>query len=376
MDQSRPIILYVVSEDWVFLGHRLPIAYAARDAGFDVHVATRVTDKAEAIRRAGLTLHPIPYQRGTRSIFSVLATIRALRRLERSIGPAIVHHSSLQASIYGSLAASGSGWRQINALTGLGYAYTSQNLDARLLKRLFTPLLRFFLNRKESITLVENPDDRTQIEKLGIAPERIAMILGAGVDTDRFQPLPEPEGPVTVGFAGRLLTDKGIRALVAAHRLLAKRGLDTRLLIAGAVDPSNPASVSEEEAASWNHEPGITWLGQIDDIKELWARSHIATLPSHREGLPVSLMEAAACGRPLVATDAPGCREIAIADHTGLLVPVENPSALAEAIATLAASRELRLRYGSAARAFVVQHLSAEVVGKAIVELYRRHMAH
>lgn len=328
----------------------------------------------DTIRRSGFTPHPIPFQRGGRSIFSALATIRAIRRVEKSLRPAIVHHSSLQGSVYGSLAAFGSGLRQVNALTGLGYAYTSKNLDARLLKLLLTPLLRFFFNKSESITLVENPDDRAQIEQLGIAPERIAMILGAGVDTGHFQPLPEPEGPVTVGFAGRLLTDKGIRALVAAQQMLRERGLDIHLLIAGAVDPSNPASVSAKEAASWNEQPGITWLGQIDDIRELWARSHIAALPSHREGLPVSLMEAAACGRPLIATDAPGCREIAIADRTGLLVPIENPAALADAIATLAASRELRLRYGGAARAFVVERMSAEMVGKAIVQLYRSHM--
>jgi glycosyltransferase involved in cell wall biosynthesis len=376
LDQTRPIILYVVSEDWVFLGHRLPMARAARNAGFDVHVATQTTGKGDAIRAEGFTLHPIPFRRGAGSALSALATIRALRRLEKSLRPAIIHHSSLQCCVYGSLAALGTGLRQVNALTGMGYAYTSQNLDARLLKAGITALLRFFFNKKESITLVENPDDLAQIEKLGISHDRIALIRGSGVDTRRFESLPEPEGPITIGFAGRLLTDKGIRALVTAHRLLRERGLDIHLLIAGATDPSNPASVSEEEAASWNHESGITWLGQIADIKELWARSHIAVLPSHREGLPVSLMEAAACGRPLVATDVQGCREIAIEDRTGLLVPVENPAALADAIATLAASRELRLRYGSAGRAFVIEHLSADVVGKAIVELYRRHMAH
>jgi glycosyltransferase involved in cell wall biosynthesis len=350
------------------------MARAAREAGFDVHVATKPSGNSDDIRGEGFTLHPIPFRRGAGSALSAVATIRAIRRLEKSIRPDIVHHSSLQCCIYGSLAASGSGLRQINALTGLGYAYTSQNLDARLLKIAITALLRFFLNRSRSITLVENPDDQAQVERLGIARDRIALILGSGVDTGRFAPLPEPEGPVTVGFAGRLLRNKGIRALVAAHRLLAERGINTRLLIAGAVDPSNPESVSEAEAASWNDVSGITWLGQIADIREIWARSHIAALPSHREGLPVSLMEAAACGRPLIATDVPGCREIAIQDRTGLLVAVENPAALAQAIATLATSRDLRLRYGTAARQFVVERLSEKVIGTAIVQLYKNHM--
>ncbi len=236
LDQTRPIVLYVASEDWVFLAHRLPMARAARDAGFDVHVATKATGKIDGIRREGFTPHPIPFQRGAGSVRSALTTVRTLRRLEKSLHPAIVHHSSLQCCVYGSLAAFGSGLRQINALTGMGYAYTSQNLDARLLKIAITALLRLFLNRSDSITLVENPDDLAQIEQLGISRGRIALILGSGVDPHRFQPLPEPDGPITIGFAGRLLTDKGIRALVAAHRLLVARGLDTRLLIAGAAD--------------------------------------------------------------------------------------------------------------------------------------------
>ena len=149
---------------------------------------------------------------------------------------------------------------------------------------------------------------------------------------DALKPLPEPDGPITVGFAGRLLTDKGIRALVEAHRLLRRSHPDIRHLIAGEPDPANPASVTLDEARGWQQEPGITWLGYVADIRTLWQQAHIAALPSHREGLPKSLLEAAACGRPLVATDAPGCREIAIPDVTGFRVPIEDPPALAAAI--------------------------------------------
>ena len=161
-----------------------------------------------------------------------------------------------------------------------------------------------------------------------------------------MQPLPEPDGPITYGFAGRLLTDKGIRALVAAHDIVRSQGLETNLLIAGNPDPANPASVSLQEVNEWAQRPGITWLGQVKDISSLWRRCHFAILPSHREGLPGSLMEAAACGRAMIATDAPGCREIVIDDQTGLLVPIEDPQALAQAIVKLATSPELRARYG------------------------------
>lgn len=366
-----PRLLFVVSEDWAFLSHRLPMARAARAAGFEVHVATRVGEDGEAIRALGFTLHPIPFHRGGLSPVAAQATIRALRRVERQISPAMAHHSGLQACIFGGLAALGRGLPQVNALTGLGYAFTGAPRRAGTMRRLLSALLRFLLNRPDSRTLVQNPDDWTALERLGVRPERLVLIPGSGVDTDALRPLPEPDGPVTVGFAGRLLTDKGIRALVAAHRLLRRRGLDIRLLIAGEPDPANPASVSQAEAEAWGREDGITWLGHLDDIAPLWRRSHIAALPSHREGLPKSLLEAAAFGRPMVATDAPGCREVVLHERTGLLVPVEDPLRLAEAIARLAASPELRARYGAAARELVETRMSARAVGAATVQLYR-----
>ena len=231
-------------------------------------------------------------------------------------------------------------------------------------------ILPWLLNQKHSFVLVQNPDDRATLLALGIKPNRITLIPGSGVDTDALQPLPEPEGPITVGFAGRLLVDKGIRALVAAHDILRSKGHAINLVIAGNPDPANPASVPLSEVEQWIRRPGITWLGHIDDIVSLWRTCHFAALPSHREGLPVSLLEAAACGRPLIATDAPGCREIVIPDQTGLLVPIENPAALAQAIMRLAESAQLRGRYGAAARQLVVDKLSARIIGRSVVELY------
>src|SRR5262249_16693790 len=187
-----------------------------------------------------------------------------------------------------------------------------------------------------------------------------------------LQPLPEPEGAITFGFAGRLLVDKGIRALVAAHKLLRSKGYDFNLLIAGNPDPANPTSIALSEIEQWNRSPGITWLGHVGDIVSFWRSCHVAVLPSHREGLPVSLLEAAACGKPLIATDAPGCREIVRDDQTGLLVPIEDPAALAEAIGKLAQSKELRARYGAGARQLVVDKLSAKIIGSLIVGLYDR----
>jgi glycosyltransferase involved in cell wall biosynthesis len=144
------------------------------------------------------------------------------------------------------------------------------------------------------------------------------------------------------------------------------------LLLAGTPDPANPASISEAEAKTWSSEPGITWLGHVDDISTVWAQTHIAVLPSRREGLPKSLLEAAACGRPMIATDVPGCREVVIPGETGILVPVDDPQALAAAIEQLATSPELRARFGAAARRMVVERFSADAIGRAIVDLYQR----
>jgi glycosyltransferase involved in cell wall biosynthesis len=364
-------LLYVVTEDWYFLSHRLPMARAARAAGFEVHVATRVIDGAAAITAEGFTPHPVPFMRGKMSPLGAIATIRALRRVHRMVRPIIVHHVALQTAVLGFLAALGRSVVCVNALTGLGYTFTSASAKASLLRFVMGALLRLLLNRPRQIILVQNPDDRDGMLSLGIAAERIVLIPGSGVDVEALRPLPEPQGPPTIAFVGRLLDDKGIHTLIRAHRLLQQRRSNVELLIAGTPDPANPTSVSEADAKGWNCEPGITWLGQVDDIAALWVRAHIAVLPSRREGLPKSLLEAAACGRPMIATDVPGCREIVRHGETGLLVPVNDAAALAEAIDTLAKAPELRARYGAAARRLAVERFSAEAIGRQTVDLYR-----
>ena len=363
-------LLYVVNEDWAFLLNRLPMARAARKAGFEVHVATRVNDGASAIEAEGFILHPIPLQRGGVSPLSAIPAILALRQITARIKPDIAHHSGLQCCVYGSIAAFGRKFPYVSALTGMGYVYTSATWRTRLLKAVLKWLLPSLLDRPGDVVLVQNPDDRAALVDLGLSEARIVLIPGSGVDTDALQPLPEPEGPITYGFAGRLLTDKGIRALVAAHDIVRRQGLQTNLLIAGNPDPANPASVSLQEVNKWTQRPGITWLGHVQDISSLWRRCHFAILPSHREGLPGSLMEAAACGRAMIATDVPGCREIVINNQTGLLVGIEDPQALAQAIIKLATSGELRARYGNAARELVVTRLSSKIIGEQIVRLY------
>ncbi len=345
---------------------------AAREAGFEVHVATNVNDGAAAIAAERFALHAVPFARGRISPLASLRTIVALRRAYDAVAPAIIHHTSLQPIVLGSIAALGGAAPCINAFTGLGYAFTTSTAKAAAVKRMITMILPRLLNRERTINLVENPDDVDVLGALGIPKSRIVIGQGSGVDVERLVPLPEPSGTPTIAFVGRLLDDKGVRTLIDAHRLLRARGAGVQLLIAGTPDPANPASVPAAEAASWNSEPGIKWLGHVGDISGLWARAHIAVLPSRREGLPLSLLEAAACGRAMVATDVPGCREIVIPGETGLLVPVDNAPALADAASRLLREPQLRARYAAAARRLVVQKFSAEIVGQQTVALYRQ----
>jgi glycosyltransferase involved in cell wall biosynthesis len=369
---AKPRLLYVVTEDWAFLSHRLPMARAARAAGFEVHVATRVSNGAAAIEAERFILHPIPFARGSLSPVAAVSAIAALRRVHREVAPVLAHHVALQACILGMLAAFSRPCACVNAFIGLGYSFTSESRKARAIRMLIGSWLRFLINRENSIALVQNNDDRAALISLGIAKSRIALIPGSGVDVDRLTPLAEPSGAPTFGFVGRLLHDKGIRTLIAAHQLLRARIPDARLLIAGTPDPANPASVTEAEARSWSDEAGITWLGHVSDIAAFWAKAHIAVLPSRREGLPLSLMEAAACGRAMIASDVPGCREIVIHEETGLLFPVDDAPALAEAMARLVADPQLRARCAAAARNCVVEKFAANIIGRQTVALYAR----
>jgi glycosyltransferase involved in cell wall biosynthesis len=369
---AAPRLLYVVTEDWAFLSHRLPMARAARDAGFEVHVATRVSDGAAAIEAEQFILHPIPFARGSLSPVATFSAIAALRRVHRKLEPMLAHHVALQACVVGMLAAVGRPCACVNAFIGLGYSFTSASRKARAIRTPLGSLLRFLVNRKNSIALVQNNDDRAALMSLGITKSRIALIPGSGVDVNRLRPLAEPSSAPTFGFVGRLLDDKGVRTLVAAHRLLRRRLPDAKLLIAGTPDLANPASVTDLEARSWNDEAGITWLGHVSDISAFWAQAHVAVLPSRREGLPLSLMEAAACGRAMIASDVPGCREIVVHEQTGLLFPVDDAPALADAMARLATDPQLRARCAPAARKLVVERFAADIIGRQTVALYER----
>jgi glycosyltransferase involved in cell wall biosynthesis len=364
-------ILYVVTEDWYFLSHRLPMARAAKEAGYEVHVATRLKDGKAAIEQQGFVPHGLNWSRGSLSPLGNVSATVELRRLLRELKPDILHNVSLKPVVLGTVASLGlSATAVVNSLTGLGTLFIGEARVSGLARKMVRFALSQLMRRGHSRTVVQNPDDRAFVIALGVAPDTVVLIPGSGVDTKKITPLPEPPPPVTAAYVGRMLADKGVLILIEAFSLLGQRGVPLQLLLAGDCDKENPGSLAPEQLREFASLYGIHWLGHVADPSEVWARAHFAVLASRREGLPKSLLEAASCGRAMVATDAPGCREIAIEGETGLTVPVDDAGALADAMAKLAGDAEMRQRFGANARRLVESKFSAEAIGRQTVALY------
>jgi glycosyltransferase involved in cell wall biosynthesis len=367
-------LLFVVTEDWYFVSHRLALAVAAQAAGFEVVVATRVGRHGEAIRAAGLRLVPFGL---ARTYGNPLREILALVRLYRRERPDIVHHVALKPIMYGAVAARLARVpAQVNAVVGLGWLFTSAKGVMRLIRPAARWILASLLRTRGSLTIVQNPDDRALLIRSHLPESRIRLIRGAGVDTTVFAPAPEPAGPVCVVLAARMLWDKGVGEFVEAARLIRQAGVQARFALVGDPDPDNPASVPEAVLRSWHGQDGIEWWGRRDDMPSVYHAAHIACLPSYyREGLPKVLLEAAACGRPLITTDAPGCREVVQDGDNGILVTPRDAQSLARAIRKLIEDEKLRHTMGKRGREIILKDFSSELVVRETLGLYRELVA-
>jgi len=366
---SQPKLLFLVTEDWYFCSHRLPVARAARDAGFAVAVATRVRDHGDAIRAEGFALHPLGWRRRGGGIAGHLRALMEIVRLYQSEKPDIVYHVALKPVLFGGLAvrlAFPAGGRPalISAVMGLG-----ASAAARWKRRMLGVALRFAA--AGGAIIVQNPEDREALIGFGLDRARIALIRGSGVDTEHFAPLPELAGtPVMVAFVGRMLKSKGVLTAVSAVRALRAGGVEVGLILAGAPDPDSSDSLSEPEMRELAREPGIEWLGYVADVREVWSRAHIAVLPStYGEGVPKSLLEAAACARPIIASDMPGCREVVVSRETGILIPQLDATRLAAVIQIFATDPALRRRLGEAGRARVRAEFADAIIADATLAL-------
>ena len=370
-------ILFFVTEDWYFCTHRLTLAIAAKQAGHEVVVLSRVKLHGDLIRSHGLTLEHLEFSRRDRNPFKEFFLLLRLAAIYRRLRPDLAHHVALKPVLYGSAAAWLCGLpRVVNAITGLGYVFASRHLRARLLRPWIRLACRLLLNRGASRVIVQNPDDRALLLSQGVVtPERITLIRGAGVETDVFSPQPESDKVPLVILPARLLWDKGVGEFVAAARMLLGSGVNVRFALIGDPDPENPSAVSDGQVQAWVREGVVEWWGRRDDMPVVYAQSHIVCLPSYREGLPKSLLEAAACGRPIVTTDAPGCREIVRHEQNGLLVPVRDARALVTALARLIGDAPLRKRMGQRGREIALAEFSSDKVVEQTLSLYREVLA-
>jgi len=365
-------LVYVITEDWFFASHFLDRAIAAKNSGYKVSVVTRCRETAQQLNAHGLIFEDINFSRRGLNPISELATIVRLRATLRRIKPDFVHNIALKPVVLGSLAAQLAGVRNVvNAPVGMGYVFTSNESKARVLRPLVKKLIRYVLSRPNSKVIIENSDDYNNLVSGRFAKkESISLVKGAGVDTSKFKYTVEPEQPVKVIMVARLLRDKGIQEFIDAAEIVKQSNPSVKFLLVGDVDDGNPTSLNTKQLVELKNSQNVEWLGARHDIAELLAASHIACLPSYREGLPKSLIEAAAVGRAIVATDVPGCREVVTHLMNGLLVPPRDSKALAAALLVLINDPELRSKMGRENRNKAETEFANEIIIRQTQSVY------
>ena len=363
-----PRLALVASEDWHFVSHRLHLGLAAKRAGFDVAVVTRCRARTPDLVKAGLRPINFEMERRGSSLQGIWSESMRLRGIIRKLQPDIIHLVSLRAVVVGAVASMFMFRpKLVLALNGLGYLFTDGR-DISPASKLLKALLPILLWR--GLIVVQNSEDLEFVRKLGVSVSRIRLIRGAGVNVKLFRPSDEPCGTPIVMLPSRLLWDKGIGEFVKAAQLLRAKGARARFVLVGSPDPENPSTVSPASCSQWAAEGVVELWGLRKRMEEVLPQSAIVCLPSYREGLPKSLLEAMACGKPCVTTNNSGCREAVRNGDNGLLVPIKDPYALATAIEQLLGDRQLRIRMGSSGRERAVNEFSDEVVDAQTLAVY------
>jgi glycosyltransferase involved in cell wall biosynthesis len=375
--KAQPRVLFVDNDVNSFYSYRIEMARATRDSGFDVHVASPPGKAVEILKKEGFTFHPIPMTRSGLMPWKEFGTITALYRLYRELRPDLVHHLRLKPVLYGGLAAYAARVPAVvGLLTGLGYVFTADTGRARIIRKLVVASCKLAFRRGNQRVIFQNPDDRFVFVENQILPaHKTVLIKGSGVDVKTWVPTPEPEGIPVVVLAARMLRDKGVVEFVEAARNLRSGGISARFVLVGETDPGNPTAISVEQLRRWADTGDVEWWGKRENMQDVLAQSHVVCLPSLREGVPKVLIEAAACGRPIVATDAPGCREIVRHGENGLLVPLKNSAALADALRVMIQNPDVRLTMGRSGREIVVEEFSSERVISETLGVYRELLA-
>ncbi len=374
----RPKLLFVVTEDWFFASHFLPMARAARELGLEVAVIARERQHRRVIEAAGARLIALEAERRSLSPTALLRQVLALKRLIEAERPDILHCIALKPIAMAGLAGQLAGIeRRVYALTGLGFLGARQDAAAAGARTAAKLWMRHVIDGPKVRFLFENPDDPAM---LGLDPQdaaKVALVGGAGVDPLILMPEPmPPAAPLKVALVARMLWSKGVDLAVEAIRLARAQGARIELTIHGAPDPSNPKAIPETTLREWAARPGVTWAGPTRDIEGVWRSHHICCLPSRGgEGLPRTILEAAACGRAILTTDVPGCRSFVRDGQDGMVVAPDDAAALARALVVLAAAPGLVERMGANARARLLDGHTERDVMDAVKALYRALLA-
>jgi glycosyltransferase involved in cell wall biosynthesis len=369
----RKKLLFLASEGWFIRSHFLALVERGVREGYDVVVAARLGDSAEAIQSVGARVIDLPNQRGAFGAFALLRARNSIARVLRAEQPDLLHVFSLKSIVLASLSARAApGAIPLLAVTGLGFLATSRTPFAMLARNVLAGLISRRLRFGNARLVLENEDDLVWLEKFGrIDPSRITVLPGAGVEPDKYTPSPQPDGPLRIGLVARLVRSKGVDVAVEALALLRRSCPDAQLWIAGEADSENPAHYLDNEIAAWRAEPGVVLVGKIDDVPAFWAGMNVACLPSRGgEGLPRSLIEASACARPVVTTTVPGCRQFVVDGETGFLCPPNDVGALAEALLRLN-DATLRRKLGDAGRRRVLEGYTTQHVADIVAKLWR-----
>lgn len=370
-------LLLSSNTDWYLYNFRLALAKYLRREGIEVALLSPPGKFVPLLEGSGFRWIPWRLGRQTITPWSEIASLWQIYAIYRQQKPDLVHHHTIKPVLYGTLAARMAGVKGIvNSITGRGYIFLGEDRRARWLKRLVLPVYRLALNSPHCAVIFENSNDRQYfLDNRLIPEERTWLIEGVGVDPERFSPQPEPAGAPVVLLAARMLWDKGVGVLVEAARQL-KSEIQVRVALAGDPDPGNPASVSRQTLENWHAEGVIEWWGWQSDMPTIYNQSHIVALPTmYGEGVPTTLLEGAACGRPLIASDMPGCRQVVRDGFNGFLVPPDDAAALAQAIKRLVCDPALRGRMGIASRQLVLERFTHAQVNAATLSVYQHILA-
>ena len=370
-------VVLFANTDWYLFNFRLSLAMTLKKSGYDVLLISPPGEFGKRLIDAGLRWEAIPMDRKSLNPVKELLLLFYLARFYCREQPDLVHHFTIKCVVYGSIAAAISRVQaRVNAVTGMGYVFTNTALKARLLRPFVRLLMRCVLNNNSTRLILQNSDDITSFRQARVLDgDKICLIKGSGVDLSRFKPalkLVLLGHQTRVLVAARLLWDKGIGEYIKAAQQLRRKGLPIRFLLAGVPDFGNPAAIPQSQLEAWVLEGVIELLGQVEDMPALYANVDMVVLPSYREGLPKSIIEAAACALPIVTTDVPGCREVVTDGVDGLLVPVKDSIALADAIQRLYQKPEWARQLGKSARARVLEEFDERIVIKKTLDVYQQ----